>query len=40
MVMADNHGPVRVAENDLCSHVDKAVDKKEAALEHFLMDKH
>ncbi len=39
MVMSHDYGPVRVAEDDLRSHVDKLVDEKEAALEHLLVDK-
>ena len=33
-----DHGPVRVAENDACSHRDELVDEEEPALEHLLED--
>ena len=36
-----NHSrPVRIAKNDLRSHVDQFVDKEETAFEHLLMDQH
>jgi hypothetical protein len=35
----DHGGPVRVAENNLGSHIDQLVYKKQPAFEHFLMDK-
>ncbi len=39
-VEADNRCPVRVAKDDLRSHVDQPVNKKKPAFEHFLMDQH
>ena len=40
MVVSDHHGAVRVAENDLRSHVDELVHEEQPALEHLLMDEH
>ena len=36
----DHSRPVRIAKNDLRSHVDQFVDKEETAFEHLLMDQH
>lgn len=38
--MPYDDGTVRVAENNLCTHVDKAVYEEQTALEHFLMEQH
>ncbi len=36
-----NHGcAVRIAEDDLCPHVNQLVNKKEPAFKHLLMDEH
>ena len=40
MVVADDHRPVRVAEDNLRAHVDEAVHEEQAALEHLLVDEH
>ena len=37
-VDADDGGAVRVAEDDLRTHIDELVDKEETRLEHLLMD--
>ena len=39
-VKTDNSGTVRVAEDNLGTHVNKLVNKKETALKHLLMDEH
>ena len=39
-VEADDIGTVRVAEDDLRTHVDELVHKEQAALEHLLVDEH
>ena len=38
-VDADDGGAVRVAEDDLRTHIDELVDEEESRLEHLLMDK-
>ena len=40
MVVTDHDSPVRVAKDDLGSHVDQTVNEEQPALEHLLMDKH
>ena len=40
VVVADDRGAVRVAEDNLRPHVDELVDEEEAALEHLLVDEH
>ena len=40
MVVADDNGAVRVAEDDLRAHVDEFVDEEESAFEHLLMEEH
>lgn len=40
MVMADNHCTMWIAQEYLRPHVDKAVDKKQAAFKHLLMYQH
>ena len=40
MVMADDNCTVRVAEDNLCSHIYQLVHKKQAAFEHLLMNKY
>ena len=40
MVVSDDHGAVRVAENYLGTHIDETVRKEKTALEHLLMDEH
>lgn len=39
-VVTNHNGAVRVAENDLCPHVDKFINEEETALKHFLMEQH
>ena len=38
--MAYHHRPVRVAEDNLCAHVNEAVHKEQTALEHLLVNEH
>ena len=40
MVVAHDHGAVRVAEDNLRTHVDELVGEEEAALEHLLVEEH
>ena len=40
VVMAHYHCPVRIAEDNLRTHVNELVNKEEAALEHLLVDEH
>ena len=40
MVVAHHHSTVRVAENNLCTHIDELVDEEQSALEHLLMEEH
>ena len=40
VIMSDYYGAVRVAQNDLCSHVYQFVHKEEAAFKHLLMNQH
>lgn len=40
VVVTYDDGAVRVAQDNLCSHVDEAVHKEEAAFEHFLVNEH
>ena len=40
VVMTHNHGSVRVAQDDLSSHVDELVNEEQTALKHFLVDEH
>ena len=40
MVVADDRGAVRVAEDDLRPHVDQLVDEEQTAFEHFLVNQH
>ena len=40
MVLSDHRGPVRITKDDLCTHIDEFIHKKQAAFEHFLVDKH
>jgi len=40
VVVSDDDGTVRVAEDDLGAHVDEFIDEEEAAFEHLLMDEH
>jgi hypothetical protein len=37
-VVADNDGTVGVAQDNLSTHVNQAVNKEQAALKHFLME--
>ena len=39
-VVAYDDGTVRVAEDDLCAHVDELVDEEQAAFEHLLVEEH
>ena len=39
-VVTDDDGAVRVAEDDLCAHIDEFIDEKQATFKHFLMDEH
>ena len=39
-LQSDDGSTVRIAEDDLSTHVDKLVDKEQAALKHLLMDEH
>ena len=39
-VMAYNDGMVRIAENNLGSHVNELVDKEQTTLEHLLMEQY
>ena len=38
VVVSDDHGPVRIAQDDLRAHVDELVDKEQPGLEHLLVD--
>ncbi len=38
VVMAYHHGPVRIAQDNLRSHVNQLIDKEKAALKHLLMN--
>ena len=38
VVVSDDDGTMRIAENDLSPHVDQFVCEEETALEHLLMD--
>ena len=38
--MADDNGTMRVAEDDLGTHVDKLIDEKQTTLEHLLMEEY
>ncbi len=40
MVMTYHHGTVRVAEDDLRTHIDQFIHEEETALEHLLMEEH
>ena len=40
VVVPDDNGPVGIAEDNLCAHVDELVHEEQAAFEHFLMDEH
>ena len=40
VVEADDVGAVRIAKNDLRTHVDEFVDEEQTALKHLLVDKH
>ena len=40
MVVSHHYGAVRVAEDDLCAHVDEFVHEEESALKHLLMEEH
>ena len=40
MVVANDYGSVRVAEDDLCAHVYELIDEEQARLEHLLVDEH
>ena len=40
MVVTYHYGTVRVAENNLGSHVDKLIYEEQAALEHLLMEEY
>ena len=40
MVMPYHHRPVRIAENDLCSHINQFVHKEEPGFEHLLVNEH
>ena len=40
MVVSDDYSPVRVAENDLGTHLYKFVHEEKSAFEHFLMYQH
>ncbi len=38
--MSHYYGTVRVAENNLCAHINEFVDEEQTALKHFLMEEH
>ena len=38
--MTDHYGTMRVAKNDLSSHIYQSVDEEQSALKHLLMEKH
>ena len=38
--MANDYSAVRIAEDDLRTHVDEFIDEEQAAFEHLLMEKH
>ena len=40
MIVSDYYGTVRVAKDDLRTHVDQFVHKEQAALKHLLMDQY
>ena len=40
MVMANNNRTVRVAEDDLCTHINQFIDKEETRFEHLLVNEH
>ena len=40
MVVSDYYGTVRVAKDDLSTHVDELVYKEQAAFEHLLVDQY
>ena len=40
LVVADDDGAVRVAQDDLCAHVYELIDEEESAFEHLLVDEH
>ena len=40
MVVSHHHGSMRVAQDNLSSHVDELIDKEETALEHLLMEQY
>ena len=39
-VVTNDNGTMGVAENNLCSHVDEAVDKEQTTLEHLLVEQY
>ena len=40
VVVADDHGAVRVAENDLRAHIDQVVHEEQTAFKHLLVNQH
>ena len=40
MVLTYHHGTMRIAEDDLCTHIYQLIYEEETALEHLLMEKH
>ena len=38
--MTDDDSPVRVAQDNLCPHINQLVDKEQTAFEHLLMNQH
>ena len=40
MVMPHNHGTMRIAEDNLCTHIYQLIYEEEPTLEHLLMEKH
>ena len=39
-IVSNDHRAVRIAEDNLCAHVDEFVSEEETALKHLLMEKH
>ena len=40
MIQSDYRGPVWVAQDNLCSHIDEFIHEKEPALKHLLVNQH
>ena len=40
MVMADDYGSMRIAEDDLRAHIYELIDEEQARLEHLLVNEH